>query len=391
MQSLFFKIFLGFCVVVVLVGVSLETSSIMANYYETRWQNVLHSVMPMEAEKCARMYETSGKQAVQDYLDELQRQKSVRFYFFDEEGNPLLDRGAPDLLLKMARSKEGLNKSAAQNLSLVNPRQGIAMRLVEGPSGRKYTLAFQQSPTLIMPVSEAVGTHPYLRLLGIGLFGAVLCFLLTRNITKPIGRLRAAASGIAAGRLKTRVDPSVRRRYDEIGTLGRDFDRMAEQIEALVTAQRDLLGDVSHELRSPLARLIVALGLLRQASPDDALEYLNRIAQEADRLDKLIGQLLTLTRIESGIESNQRETFDLTNLVQEVAADGDFEARAHGREVKVVRADACTTLGVPEILRSAIENIVRNAIRHTPPGTSVNVTLERISTSEPKALLQVRD
>src|SRR5439155_22982750 len=159
------KSFWGFCVVVVLVGTSLEASSIMANYYETRWQNVLHSVMPMEAEKCARMYETSGKQTVQDYLDELQRQYSVRFYFFDENGNPLLDRGAPELILKMAKAKEALIRSAEQNLSAVNPRQGIAMRLVQGPTGRRYILAFQQSPTLIMPVSEAVGTHPYLRLL----------------------------------------------------------------------------------------------------------------------------------------------------------------------------------------------------------------------------------
>jgi two-component system, OmpR family, sensor histidine kinase CpxA len=391
MQSLFFKIFLGFCAVVLLVGVSLEASSIMANYYETRWQNVLHSVMPMEAEKCARLYETSGKQAVQDYLDELQRHYSVRFYFFDEDGNSLLDRGAPELILKMAASKESLNRSAKQNLSSVNPRQGVAMRLVEGPSGRKYNLTFQQSPTLIMPVSEAVGTHPYLRLLGIGLFGAILCVLLTRNITKPIGRLRAAASGIAAGRLKTRVDPSVRRRYDEIGTLARDFDRMAEQIEALVTAQRDLLGDVSHELRSPLSRLTVALGLLRECSPEEAPEYLGRIGLEAERLDKLIGQLLTLTRIESGVESTQRENFDLTNLVQEVAADGDFEARARGLEVEVGRADACTMFGAPEILRSAIENVVRNAIRHTRPGKSINVTLALVSASAPKALLQVRD
>src|SRR2546421_4315062 len=391
MQSLFFKIFLVFCMVVVLVGLSIETSSILDNYYEMRWQGVLHSIMPMEAEKCARMYEASGKPAVQDYLKALQQQKSVRFYFFDEDGNSLLDGGAPELILKMAKNKEQLNQTARQNLSLVIPKQGVAMRLVEGPSGRKYNLTFQQSPTLIMPVSEAVGTHPYLRLLGIGLFGAVLCFLLTRNITQPITRLRAAASGIASGRLKTRVDPSVRRRHDEIGTLGRDFDRMAEQIEALVNAQRDLLGDVSHELRSPLSRLTVALGLLRQCSAEEAPEYLSRIGLEAERLDKLIGQLLTLTRIESGIESTQREKFDLSNLVQEVAADGDFEARAHGREVKVVRADACTTLGVPEILRSAIENIVRNAIRHTPPATSVDVTLERISTSEPKAVLQVRD
>jgi len=106
LQSLFFKIFLGFCIVVVLVGFSLETSSILANYYEVRWQMVLHSIMPMEAEKSARLYEQSGKQAVEDYLDDLQRQKSVRFYFFDEDGNSLIDRGAPEVILKLAKAKE---------------------------------------------------------------------------------------------------------------------------------------------------------------------------------------------------------------------------------------------------------------------------------------------
>lgn len=391
MQSLFVKIFLWFCVIVVLVGVSLETSGILANYYETRWQMVLHSVMPMEAEKCARLYEASGKQTVQDYLDELQRQKSVRFYFFDEDGNSLLDRGAPEIILKMAHLKEALTKTASQNLSLVNPRQGIAMRLVQGPSGHKYALAFQQSPTLIMPVSEAVGKHPYLRLLIIGLFGVVLCLVLTRNITQPITRLSQAAGGIASGRFKTRVDPRVRRRHDEIGALGRNFDRMAEQIESLVSAQRALLGDVSHELRSPLARLIVALGLARQASSKDLPEYLNRIDLEAERLDKLIGQLLTLTRIESGMESTQRETFDLTNLVQEVAADGDFEARAQDRAVKVVRADNSFMTGAPEMLRSAIENVLRNAIRYTPAGSTVSVTLEQNHAATQRAYLRIRD
>jgi two-component system sensor histidine kinase CpxA len=391
MQSLFAKIFLGFVVVVILVGTSLETSSILANYYEVRWQMVLHSIMPMEAEKCARLYEQSGKQAVEDYLDELQKQKSVRFYFFDEEGNSLLDRGAPEIVLKLAKAREGLNRTAQQNLSMVDPKRGIAMRLVPGPSGKKYNLAFQQSPTLIMPVSEAVGTHPYLRLLVVGLLGAGLCFVLARHITKPVRRLRSATADIAAGKLKTRVDPSVRRRHDEIGTLGRDFDRMAEQIEALVTAQRELLGDVSHELRSPLARMIVALGLLPQASPDEAREYINRINTEADRLDKMIGQLLTLTRIESGAELAQRETFDFTNLVQEVAADGDFEARAHDREVKVIRADACSVTGIPEMLRSAIENVVRNAIRYTAAGTAIEIELERITDGKKQALLKVRD
>lgn len=390
MQSLFFKIFLGFVLVVILVGTSLETSSILANYYEVRWQMVLHSIMPMEAEKCARMYEQSGKQAVEDYLDDLQRQKSVRFYFFDENGNSLLDRGAPEIILKLAMNKEGLERTARQNLSLVDPRRGIALRLVTAPSGQRYVLGFQQSPTLIMPVSEAVGTHPYIRLLVVGLLGAGLCLLLTFHITRPIRRLRAATADIASGKLKTRVDKSVRRRHDEIGALGRDFDRMAEQIEALVSAQRELLGDVSHELRSPLARMIVALGLLKHASPEEATEYISRINTEADRLDKMIGQLLTLTRIESGAEM-QRESFDFTNLVQEVAADGDFEARAHGREVKVTRADACNISGVPEMLRSAIENVVRNAVRYTAEGTAVEISLERISTTQQRAMLHIRD
>jgi signal transduction histidine kinase len=391
MQSLFVKIFLGFVVVVILVGTSLETSSLLANYFEVRWQMVLHKVMPMEAEKCSRLYEESGKQAVADYLDDLQRQKSVRFYFFDEDGNSLIERGAPEIILKFAKMKESLERTARENLSLVDPRRGIALRLVSGPSGKKYVLAFQQSPTLIMPVSEAVGKHPYLRLLVVGFLGAGLCLLLTFHITRPIRRLSAATDGIATGKLKTRVDPSVRRRHDEIGTLGRDFDRMAEQIEALVTAQRELLGDVSHELRSPLARMIVALGLLPHASPDEAKEYINRINIEADRLDKMIGQLLTLTRIESGAELAQRETFDFTNLVQEVAADGDFEARAHGREVKVTRAEACSATGIPEMLRSAIENVVRNAIRYTAEGTAVEIALERNTDGKEQALLKIRD
>src|SRR5262245_43045979 len=163
MQSLFFKIFLWFCVIVVLVGLSIETSSILANYYELSWQRVLHSIMPMEAEKSARMYESDGKEALQKYLDDLQAQKSARFYFFDDHGTPLLDRGAPQLVLKYAAMRESLERTANQNLSLVDPKDGLALRLVEGPSGRKYTLAFQQSPTLIIPVSKAIGTHPYLR------------------------------------------------------------------------------------------------------------------------------------------------------------------------------------------------------------------------------------
>lgn len=406
MRGLFIKIFLCFLLIIVLVGTSLETSSILARYYEDRWQQTLHSIMPMEAEKAAVMYETEGPEALRAYLDALQSRKTVRFYFFDEEGEPLLDRPAPPNVLGIAQNKESVARAAAQGLSGVNVRLGIAIRQVVGPSGKRYSLAFQTSPSHLVPLSEAIGGHPYLRLFAIALIAMGLCFALTLHITRPLGKLRQAAGDIASGRLKTRVKPEIGRRHDEIALLGDDFDRMAEQIERLVTAQRNLLGDVSHELRSPLARLIVALSLLRQAQGEEAGEYQNRIGLEAERLDKLIGQLLTLTRIDSGVDSNLRVTFDLTNLVQEVAADGDFEGRALNRAVTFSAGDSCTMSGVTEMIRSAVENVIRNAVRHTASGTTVEVTIERRNKSlqtgdtslnrleqfkQPFALLRVRD
>jgi len=218
--------------------------------------------------------------------------------------------------------------------------------------------------------------------------GAVFCYLISSYLTKPLDRLGAAAAQIAEGRLETRVDPRLKQRQDEIAGLARNFDRMAERIDALVKGQRRLLGDVSHELRSPLARLMVALSLARRGPAEEAGENLDRIAAEARRLDALIGQLLTLSRIDCGPERETPARFDMANLVQEVASDADFEARASGRRVVVTGADACTLEGFEESLRSAIENVVRNAVRYTAEGTSVEISLENLDSS---AVLRVRD
>ena len=197
------------------------------------------------------------------------------------------------------------------------------------------------------------------------LAGGIFCYFISRYLTKPLYKLGEAAASIAEGRLDTRVDPSLRNRRDEIAGLARNFDRMAERIETLITGQRRLLGDVSHELRSPLSRLIVALSLVKQGPAEEAAENLERIGLEARRLDTLIGQLLALTRIDSGVDRGSPARFDLTNLVQEVANDGDFEARARNRSV-VDRTSRCVHgNGFEELLRSAVENVVRNAIRHT--------------------------
>jgi two-component system sensor histidine kinase CpxA len=218
--------------------------------------------------------------------------------------------------------------------------------------------------------------------------GAIFCFFVSRYLTKPLNKLGEAAASIAEGRLETRADPSLINRRDEIADLARNFDRMAERIEALITGQRRLLGDVSHELRSPLSRLMVALSLVKQGPAEEAAENLERIALEARRLDTLIGQLLALTRIDSGVDRGSPAPFDLTNLVQEVANDGNFEARARKCSVRIIQADACTVNGFDELLRSAVENVVRNAIRHTSVGTAVKISLQNCDS---RALLRVRD
>jgi len=218
--------------------------------------------------------------------------------------------------------------------------------------------------------------------------GAVFCYVVSRYLTGPLAKLGSAVAAIADGRLDTRVDPSLRSRHDEIADLARNFDRMAERIEALVTGQRRLLGDVSHELRSPLARLVVALSLAKEGPPEELSENLDRINLEANRLDNLIGQLLTLTRIDSGVDRGKPVRFDVAALVQEVAADGDFEARARRSSVVLKQADPCFVEGYEELMRSAVENVVRNAIRHAPPGTAVEISLR---CADSRALLQVRD
>jgi two-component system sensor histidine kinase CpxA len=225
-------------------------------------------------------------------------------------------------------------------------------------------------------------------LLLFSLAGAIFCYFISRYLTKPLHQLGEAAAGIAEGRLDTRVDPSLRNRRDEIADLAGNFDRMAERIEALVSRQRRLLGDVSHELRSPLSRLMVALSLVKQGPAEEAAENLDRIGLEAHRLDTLLGQLLSLTRIDSGVDRGSPARFDLTNLVQEVANDGDFEARARHRSVMLKHADACTVDGYEELLRSAVENVVRNAIRYTAEGTAVELSLQ---VTHARALLRVQD
>ncbi len=170
--------------------------------------------------------------------------------------------------------------------------------------------------------------------------------------------------------------PALGNRRDELASLAADFDVMAEKIQSLVDSQRRLLGDISHELRSPLARLNVALELARQRSGTGATMALERIQREAEILNEMIGQLLALTRLESGTEEIRKTEFDVALLVREITDDADFEARSRKRFVRLKSVDSCTIVGNEQLLRRAIENVVRNGLQYTAEDTEVEVKLE---------------
>lgn len=277
---------------------------------------------------------------------------------------------------------EGLPASMRGRLSLWAPgasREPGALEVTgeaTDPQGRRWEIVYdpggaeRQKPGPLdippfMVVLAIIG--------GLG-FSAVLAWYLAR----PIGRLRDGFATLARGDLGYRLAGRMGRRRDEIADLARDFDAMAERLEQLVDARDRLLNDVSHELRSPLARLQVSIGLARQ-NPDRFDMVLDRIEDEAGRIDAMVGELLSLARAEDGLAA-QESYFDLATLVRAVVADARFEAAPAGAEIRCALDDGAEDVvvaGDAGLMRRAIENVLRNALRHTPPGAGIAVSLER--------------
>jgi two-component system, OmpR family, sensor histidine kinase CpxA len=277
----------------------------------------------------------------------------------------------------------------------------IAAQAVIGPSGARYVVVGELPPPPDFPgpprPGESGSFYFGLRLAArtffpLLLIGALFCYWLAGHLAKPIAELRGATRSLSDGNLAARVDGNLLKRHDEIGHLGREFNLMAGQIESLVEAQRSLLTDISHELRSPLARQGVALGLARKRGNAAVSPELDRIALEAERINEMIGQLLTLSQLESGTDGFEHLDIDLVTLVKEVADDADFEARSRGCSVRLLKSEPCAVTGVPQLLRSAVENVVRNAVRYTAVGTEVEIVIRCESVAEREyAIINVRD
>lgn len=228
------------------------------------------------------------------------------------------------------------------------------------------------------PELMALGFVPLVPLVTGSLAMLVVGAAVAWYLAGPIGHMRQGLRRAALGRFDTRVLPLLGGRRDELAELAEDFDSMAAQLQLLTNARQQLLHDVSHELRSPLARMQAAIGLSRQ-DPAQAAVMLERIERESDRLDALIEQLLTLHRLEATAESWPLETLDLLDLLRAVADDADFEARAQSRQVQFHSEGRFVSKVHGELLYRAFENVVRNAVKYTAPGTNVDIVAQVVA------------
>jgi two-component system sensor histidine kinase CpxA len=389
MRSLFLRIFLSywiatalFLVLAIIVTLAIRPSGEIASVQSQQARFLNESV---------QAYQAGGEEGARKYLRGIRDSQHVRLYLFDEHGRELLGRQPPEWIERVER---GQIRTADTFWGRLKPMQFLRASM-DSSDGHHYTLVTELPPE----PRTVLGPHgiPGLGILIAIISSGLVCYILARYLTSPIVQLRTATQKLASGDLSARAGKPGSRRHDEMAELMRDFDRMAERLENLVNAQSRLLTDISHELRSPLARLNVALELARQRSGSEARSALDRIDRETNRLNQLIQRLLTIARLEAGDESIEKVPVHLEQIVYEIAKDAAFEAQSRGCEVEASVADDCVVVGSPSLLHSAIENVVRNAIRYTQEGTSVEVRLEQGvgtpngSAARPEAVVRVTD
>jgi two-component system sensor histidine kinase CpxA len=272
----------------------------------------------------------------------------------------------------------------AHALAAPKGRSPFPAAVDEKVGGQTYRFVFQRTSALAFDLWDIVFNRWVLGglILVISGIGAAL---LTRSITNPVQQLRAQVRAVANGDLSSRIGPPLARRGDELGVLARNIDDMTVRLQALIAAREALLRDVSHELRAPLARLRAAGELAVKGGGKEAA--FARIDREIDRLDALIGQFLKFSRLEAE-PALALSPVDLSGLAEDLAEDARLEGAAAGKQVIVNVSGPVTLMVDMRLIRSAVENVLRNAVRFSPPGGAVEIDVDG---DEGEARLQVLD
>lgn len=369
MHSIFLRIFLLFLLAMTLiVGSSIATTFTIASRENAPPESQRR---PSAAIQASEVLARGGLAELKTWLQGTPKSLGDRELFvLGPDGQDILGRRLPE---RDRRRLDSFRDPVPDNFRAPRPAPQII-----APDGSVYTVlqaARQRSifGALSLPAIS-------LTILGIALVvSALASWWLADHLTSPIRRIQAGARALASQNLDVRVSAGLEDRKDELAVLARDFDAMADQLRANRSATTQLLRDISHELRSPLARMRVALGLARQP-PADCSRQLDRLERELERLDAMISEVLKLARLQGTDAMLGREPFELDEVIEEVVRDANFEGAVKNCSVNLQGASNESVLGNRELLRSAVENVLRNAVRYSPEDAAVDVMVARAAT-----------
>jgi len=369
MGSLFGKIFIAFWLTLILLGGAMYVGE--RSLGDRQLERTEHW-LGAHAETASALLQEQGMDSLRRWLRGLRRDEGPPVLLLDEEGKPVFRQRMPPELRRRLHDDFPEDTGAHR----LNRGRYLVMAEVRGGEDELFLAT-------VVDLGRLHSLTPVMRIAIALLISGLVSLGLATMLSRPVRRLRVAAQALADGDLSVRVGG---RGHDEVSALARDFDVMAERLREMLESQRQLLRDVSHELRSPLARLRIALELAERS--DKPAQALARVEKEADELEQLLANLLSLSRLESGQSVLERRDVALHELLQTIVNDADFEAQADNRRVVLQSEQVMTLSGDPVLLRSAIENVVRNAVHYTAEGTVVEVGLNAEGS---QALIRVCD
>ncbi len=383
--SLFWKIFLWFW-----LATLITLTSVIFLYSLSGHDNKL---VPASDEEAKQLRQAAINIQLRKIIDEYQTGRLLTLnkvpedlnntYIIDKNGEDLTGKEVPDVLYHLSSFYRNRNTPA---MVIVDNEAFIGPEVVFNRGNYYLLFLREKSPhqftTVVSYLYHSISTWHLLLALGIS---ALVCIALTWYLTRPIHQLQKTTQAFARGDLSARAQRYLGKRQDEFADLAEDFDLMAERIERIIHSQKRLLSDVSHELRSPLTRMQIAASLAQKSANSDSRTHIDRIELEVERLDEMIGELLQMAALERGHVNEDRANFMLNDLLDVIVEDAKFEAEAHNKTVDYHTDGDIAFNGYYSLLSRAIENVLRNAIRHTPDDTCVTV-----STSESQLNVEIK-
>ena len=388
-RSLFIKIFLWFWLAMLLVtltmGIAMYITRPDFKYMRRmdRFRPRFHGFGVID------IYENKGLEEAKKFVDNFPFGRREHTQVFDDKGKCIFGQ-ATEVEVAQAVTQSLETGRVVRGRSA---KGRFAAHLFISEKGRKYVIVDHRQGRRGVPPPIKFLIHGDWKSLVVRIFFLaaitfILCFGLARYLTNPIIRLQKAARAIAEGKLNHRIEADIKGRQDELVDLAHDFDKMADRVQELLNTQRRLLGDISHELRTPLTRMNVALELAREGASEETSGHLDRIERESQRLQELIGRIVTLVRLETGGDHFTSGSIDLASLVNAIVSDTQIEAKSRNCVIESDVEDECVVFGSRELLRRAVENVIRNALRHTPEETVVEVSCKK---EDGKVVVEVRD